>query len=74
MTEQKICIKFCVKNEIKCNEVVKMLEKTFGKNALPTPKVIKYYKRFQAGGTEIKREKSAERQSAATDESLKQEI
>lgn len=30
MAEQRTCTKFCVKYEIKCSEVIQMLEKGFG--------------------------------------------
>ena len=31
---QRICIKFCVKNEIKCNKVCEMLTKANGESAM----------------------------------------
>ena len=48
-TEQRICIKFCVKNNVKCSEVMKMLEKGFGKNAMSKPRIYEWYKHFQKG-------------------------
>lgn len=47
--EQRICIKFCVKNEIKSSEVVKMLEKSYGNDALKKTNVYNWYDRFKSG-------------------------
>ena len=47
--DQRICIKFCVKNEIKCNKVCEMLTKAYGESAMSKTRVYEWYKRFQNG-------------------------
>lgn len=47
ITVQWICIKFHVKNKIKCSEVMQMLEKAFGKDAISKPRVYDWFKHFQ---------------------------
>ena len=37
--DQRICIKFCVKNEIKCNKVCEMLKKAYGESAMSKTRV-----------------------------------
>ena len=38
ISDQRICLKFCVKNGIKCSEAFKMLRKAFGDNAVSHPR------------------------------------
>ena len=45
--DQRICIKFCVKNEIKCNKVCEMSTKAYGKSGVSIRRVFEWYKRFQ---------------------------
>lgn len=47
--EQRICIKFCVKNNIKCCDVLKMIETAFGDDAMSKATVCRWYKRFKEG-------------------------
>ena len=51
--DQRICIKFCVKNEIKCNKVYEMLTKAYGESAMSKIRVYEWYKRFQVGREEV---------------------
>ena len=44
--DQKICIKFSVKNEIKCNKVCEMLTKAYGKSAMTKTIVYEWSKCF----------------------------
>lgn len=47
MQDQRICIKFCVKNEFKCSEVVKMMQKAFGDSSMNERTIYKWFKRFE---------------------------
>ncbi|RLU18027.1 hypothetical protein DMN91_010269 [Ooceraea biroi] len=49
MEEQRICIKFCVKNGIKCANVVRMLQTAFGDQAMSQNRVFEWYRRFRDG-------------------------
>jgi len=51
--DQRICIKFCYKNGIKCSNVVEMLNIAFGESAMSKTKVYEWYKRFQEGREDI---------------------
>ena len=51
--DQKIYIKFCVKNEIKCNKVCEMLTKAYGESAMSKTRVYKWYKCFQDGREDV---------------------
>lgn len=46
---QRVCIKFCVKNEIKCKKVCEMLQKAYGESAMKKTSIYEWYKRFQDG-------------------------
>ena len=58
-----ICIKFCVKNEIKCNKVCGILTKAYGESAMSKTRVYEWYKRFQDGLEDVE---YAERPSTST--------
>ena len=45
--DERICINFCVKNEIKCNKVCEILTKAYGESAMSKTRVYEWYKRFQ---------------------------
>ena len=47
--DQRICIKFCVKNGIKCSKTLEMLTVAYGESALSKKNVYKWYKLFQDG-------------------------
>ena len=64
--DQRICIKFCVKNEIKCNKVCKMLTKTYGESAMSKTKVYEWYKRFQDGREDVEDDERPGRPSTST--------
>ena len=51
--EQRICIKFCVKNEIKCSKALEMLNVAFGESAMSKPRVYEWYKRFKEGREDV---------------------
>lgn len=47
--EQRICIKFCVKNEISASEALKMLQKCYGDETNSRATVFAWYKLFKEG-------------------------
>ena len=69
--DQRICIKFCVKNEIKCNKVCEMLTKAYGESAMSKTRVYECYKRFQDGREDVEDDKRPGRPSTSkTDENV----
>jgi len=55
MKKQQIFILFCVKNEIKCSEVVQMLKKLFVEFSIKfsLPIVYEWYKHFKEGREDV---------------------
>lgn len=51
--DQRICIKFCVKNGIKCSKALEMLTVAFGESTLSQKSVYKWYKRFTEGREDV---------------------
>lgn len=47
--DQRICIKFCVKNGIKCSKVLEMLRVAYGDCTLSQKNVYRWYKLFKEG-------------------------
>ncbi len=47
--EQRVCIKFCVKNGFNCADTRKMLVKCYGDSALSYQKANKWFNRFVSG-------------------------
>lgn len=47
--EQRVCLKFCVANEISCAESLKMLEKAYGESVLSKTRAYEWYKAFKEG-------------------------
>ena len=64
--DQRICIKFCVKNEIKCNKVWEMLTKAYGESAMSKTRVYEWYKRFQDGREDVEDDERSGRPSTST--------
>ncbi|XP_018371295.1 PREDICTED: putative uncharacterized protein FLJ37770 [Trachymyrmex cornetzi] len=47
--EQRVCLKFCVANEISCADALKMLQKAYGDCSLSKSQVYEWYKFFKDG-------------------------
>ncbi|KAG5328011.1 GVQW3 protein, partial [Acromyrmex charruanus] len=47
--EQRVCLKFCVANEISCVNALKMLQKAYGDSSLSKSQVYEWYKLFKEG-------------------------
>jgi len=64
--DQRICIKFCYKNGIKCSNVVEMLNIAFGESAMSKTRVYEWYKRFQEGREDVEDDERLGRPSTST--------
>lgn len=51
--EQRVCVKFCVSNEISCAKTLEMLKKTFGDSTMSKTQVYDWYKSFKEGREEV---------------------
>ena len=51
--DQGICIKFCVKNGIKCSKTLEMLKVAYGECTVSQKSVYKWYKLFTEGREEV---------------------
>ncbi|KAE9536204.1 hypothetical protein AGLY_007427 [Aphis glycines] len=72
LKSQRICIKFCVKNEIKCNKVCEMLQKAYGQSVMKKTSVYEWYKRFQDGREDVEDDERSGRPSTSIiDENVK---
>ena len=47
--QQRVCIKFCVKNGLNGAQTLEMLEKCFGNDALTRSNVFHWHVRFRSG-------------------------
>ncbi|CAK9811861.1 Mariner Mos1 transposase [Anthophora quadrimaculata] len=66
--EQRVCLKFCVANDISCSESLRMLQKAFGDSALSKTRAYEWYKQFKNGRTAIDDLSRAGRPSTANTE------
>ena len=64
--DQRICIKFCMKNKIKSTDVFRMLTVTYGEATLERSNVYRWYKMFSEGGEDVNDEERAGRPSTST--------
>lgn len=51
--EQRICIKFCLRNNISASETIIMLQKAYGEEALSKTRIYEWYKMFKEGREEV---------------------
>ncbi|UYV72610.1 hypothetical protein LAZ67_10000046, partial [Cordylochernes scorpioides] len=64
--DQRTCIKFCVKNEIKCANAFRMLTVAYGEATLDRNNVYRLYKMFSEGREDVNDEERAGRPSTST--------
>lgn len=66
--QQRVCIKFCVKNG---GTTLKMLEKSFGNDTLKKTVVYQWYERFRSGRESVNDDERSGRPSTSkTDENI----
>ncbi|UYV70093.1 hypothetical protein LAZ67_7001761 [Cordylochernes scorpioides] len=63
---QRTCIKFCVKNEIKCADAFRMLTVAYGDATLDRSNVYRWYKMLSEGQEDVNDEERAGRSSTST--------
>ncbi|KAG5312063.1 GVQW3 protein, partial [Pseudoatta argentina] len=51
--DQRICIKFCVKNKIKCADAFRMLTVACGEATLDRSNIYRWYKMFSEGREDV---------------------
>ncbi|UYV64394.1 hypothetical protein LAZ67_3000512 [Cordylochernes scorpioides] len=64
--DQRTCIKFCVKNEIKCADAFRMLTVAYGEATLDRSNIYWWYKMFSEGREDVNDEERAGRPSTST--------
>ncbi|KYN36550.1 hypothetical protein ALC56_09095, partial [Trachymyrmex septentrionalis] len=64
--DQRICIKFCMKNKIKCADAFRMLTVAYGEATLDRSNVYRWYKMFSEGREDVNDEERAGRPSTST--------
>ncbi|UYV75597.1 hypothetical protein LAZ67_13000696 [Cordylochernes scorpioides] len=64
--DQRTCIKFCVKNEIKCADAFRMLTVTYEEATLDRSNVYRWYKMFSECREDVNDEERARRPSTST--------
>ena len=69
--QQRVCIKFCVKNVFNGVQTLEMLEKCFGNDTLTRSNVFRWHKRFRSGRESVEDDERSGRPSTAkTDENI----
>ena len=64
--DQRTCIKFCVKNKIKCMDAFRMLTVAYGEATFNQSNVCRWYKMFSEGLEDVNDEERAGRPSTST--------
>ncbi|UYV78768.1 hypothetical protein LAZ67_16002686 [Cordylochernes scorpioides] len=62
--DQRTCIKFCVKIEIKCADAFRMLTVAYGEATLDRSNVYRWYKMFSEGREDVNDEEQTKAQSS----------
>ncbi|KAG5323715.1 MOS1T transposase, partial [Acromyrmex heyeri] len=68
--EQRTCIKFCCKNEIKCSDTLKMLQKCYGDDTLSKTQMYQWYERFKSGREAVEDDAPGRPSTSKTDENV----
>ncbi|KAA2237134.1 helix-turn-helix domain-containing protein, partial [Solihabitans fulvus] len=68
--DQRNCIKFCVKNEIKCARTFEMLTVAFGESTMSRTQVQLWYNRCKGGREDVNDDARPGRPSTTTDEKI----
>ncbi|XP_071649994.1 protein GVQW3-like [Temnothorax longispinosus] len=69
--QQRVCIKFCVKNGLNGARTLEMLKKCFGNDTLEKTVVYQWHERFRSGRKSVKDDKRSGRPSTSkTDENV----
>ncbi|UYV77592.1 hypothetical protein LAZ67_15001650 [Cordylochernes scorpioides] len=72
--DQRTCIKFCVKNEIKCADAFRMLTVAYREATLDRSNVYRWYKMFSEGREDVNNEERAGRPSTSITEEKINEV
>ncbi|UYV77488.1 hypothetical protein LAZ67_15001241 [Cordylochernes scorpioides] len=72
--DQRTCIKFCVKNEIKCADAFRMLTVAYGEATLDRSNVYRWYKMFSEDREYVNDEERAGRPSTSTTDEKVNEV
>ena len=67
-SEQRVCLKFCVLNEISCAESLRMLQKAYGESVLSKTQVYEWYKAFKDGRETVEDAPRSGRPSTSTND------
>nr|XP_012135769.1 PREDICTED: putative uncharacterized protein FLJ37770 [Megachile rotundata] len=65
-SEQRICIKFCLKLEKSCAKTIEMMKKAFGHWCMSNTQIKEWYKRFKDGRTSVDSNPHSGRPSTTT--------
>ena len=69
--QQRVCIKFCVKNGFNDAQTLEMLEKCFGNDTLTRSKAFRWHERSRSGRESVEDDERSGRPSTAkTDENI----
>jgi len=68
--QQRICIKFCVKNGFNGVKTLEMLGNCFGSDTLKKTAVYEWHERFKSGRESVEDDERSGRSTSKTDENI----